>query len=201
MTDNYEKIAGSNLERLYQNLPADLADRLPARREGDTFTFQAFGETCTISPQGIELGAGGHPSVMHLLISLYALHAGREQAVLEPFQSYRDFADSGPYRQAFTAHTEQILVPKVDTIREFSETIKEKLSGTAAPAADAGDFSFVLWPLPKIALCYIFYEADEEFPASVTCLFSANARTFLPVDALADTGEYTSRKILEILTE
>lgn len=201
MTDNYEKIAGSNLERLYQDLPADLADRLPARRTGDTFTFRAFGETCTISPRGIELGAGGHPSVMHLLISLYALHASPEEAVLEPFLSYKDFADSGPYRSAFTSHTEQILVPKVETIRNFTETIKERLNGTAAPAADAGDFSFVLWPLPKIALCYIFYEADEEFPASVTCLFSANARTFLPVDALADTGEYTSRKILEILTE
>jgi hypothetical protein len=56
----------------------------------------------------------------------------------------------------------------------------------------------VVHPLPKIALCYIVYKADEDFPASVTCLFSANAHRFLPTDALADTGEYTSKKILEI---
>jgi hypothetical protein len=53
--------------------------------------------------------------------------------------------------------------------------------------------------LPKIALNFIFYRADDEFPASVTCLFSHNAASFLPTDALADTAEYTSKKMLDIL--
>jgi len=48
-----------------------------------------------------------------------------------------------------------------------------------------GDFSLVLFPLPKIALYYIFYLPDDEFSASATCLFSANAVSFLPVDGLA----------------
>jgi hypothetical protein len=47
-------------------------------------------------------------------------------------------------------------------------------------------------------LNYIFYLADDEFPASATCLFSNNALSFLPIDALADTGEYCSRKIIEL---
>ena len=64
---------------------------------------------------------------------------------------------------------------------------------------DAGDFSLIVYPLPKIALNYIFYRADDDFPATVTCLFSHNAAAFLPTDALADTGEYTSKKILEII--
>jgi hypothetical protein len=64
----------------------------------------------------------------------------------------------------------------------------------------SGDIAFRVMPLPKIALCYIFYEADEDFPASATCLFSANANDFMPMDGLADTGEYTSRKILQLLT-
>lgn len=41
---------------------------------------------------------------------------------------------------------------------------------------------------------------DEEFPASATCLFSNNALSFLPIDALADIGEYTSKKIIEIIS-
>jgi len=57
----------------------------------------------------------------------------------------------------------------------------------------------MVYPLPKIALCYIFYEADEDFPASVTCLYSNNASSFLPIDALADVGEYTSKKILTVI--
>ena len=55
------------------------------------------------------------------------------------------------------------------------------------------------YPLPKIALCYIFYEADDDFPALVTCLFSNNVNQFLPVDGLADVGEYISRKILNLI--
>jgi hypothetical protein len=49
-------------------------------------------------------------------------------------------------------------------------------------------------------LNYIFYCADDEFPAAATCLYSNNAQSFLPIDALADTGEYTSRKIIELVT-
>ena len=73
------------------------------------------------------------------------------------------------------------------------------LIGCNAPASVKGDFSFIVYPLPKIALCYIFYEADEDFSASVTCLYSNNALSFLPIDALADVGEYTSRKIIGLI--
>ena len=54
-------------------------------------------------------------------------------------------------------------------------------------------------PGEKSAERYIFYEADADFPASVTCLFSCNANRFLPMDGLADVGEYTSRKIVALL--
>jgi hypothetical protein len=61
--------------------------------------------------------------------------------------------------------------------------------------------SAVIYLLPKIALGYIFYEADEDIPASVTCLFSNNANGFLPMDALADVGEYTSKRIIEMMSQ
>ena len=40
---------------------------------------------------------------------------------------------------------------------------------------------------------------DEEFPASVTCLFSQNALSFMPLDGLADVAEYTSKAIIQLL--
>jgi len=199
MIDNYTKIAKTNLKKLYEALPADLAENLPARQDGDQFIFETFGETCWITPQEIKIGEGGHPSVLEILISLYALHAKPEQPLLQPFKSYKDFPDSMPYVAAFTSHTEQLLAPHVNAIEASVSQIKGGLKGEDAPAEVSGDFSFLVYPLPKIALCYIFYEADEDFPASCTCLFSNNAGLFLPVDALADVGEYTSRKIMEII--
>lgn len=199
MSDNYGKIIQDNLSQLYGNLPIDLSENLPGEQVGEQFHFDAFGEKCVIEPERIILGEEEHSSVFGILISLYALNACSEICVLTPLKSFKEFPDSMPYVGAFTTHTEQLLVPHVAKIEETVQTIKKKLKGEKAPSESGGDFSFIVYPLPKIALCYIFYEADDDFPASVICLFSNNANQFLPVDGLADVGEYTSRKILNLI--
>lgn len=199
MGDNYAKIVQGNLKRLYGNFPENLAQALPAGRDKDSFLFHAFGEKCELGPGGIFLGKVQQTGVIGILISLYALHAGTEPSMLEPLKAFKDFPNSMPYAGAFVTHTQQILVPHVERIEKTKEQIMANLSGRNAPIGVEGDFSFVIYPLPKIALCYIFYEADDDFSASVTCLYSNNALLFLPIDALADVGEYTSRKILDLI--
>jgi phosphatidylglycerophosphate synthase len=61
-------------------------------------------------------------------------------------------------------------------------------------------FYLPCFPFRKSPYTILFCLADEEFPASVTCLFSANAESFLPVDGLADVGGYTAKRIIEIVT-
>ncbi len=201
MTDNYAKIVQDNLDRLYENLPEDLADNLPGERDEDRFIYDAFGEKCVIEPERISLGQEQHSSVFGILISLYALNACKDICILSPFKSFKEFPDSMPYVGAFITHTEQLLVPHVSRIKEAVPKITGKLKGESGPFETGGDFSFIVYPLPKIALCYIFYEADDDFPASVTCLYSNNANQFMPVDGLADAGEYTSKKFLNLFDQ
>jgi len=201
MTDNYARIVGDNLGKLYGSLPVDLADKLPGNQDGDVFEFSAFGDTCRIGPDAIVLGDEEEWGVLGILISLYALNASAEPSVLEPLKAYKDFPDSMPYVGAFASHTERVLVPHVDRIETRRPRINAVLPIRDAAALAGGDFSFLVTPLPKITLCYIFYQADEDFPASATCLFSSNANQFLPLDALADVGEYTSKKILSLISE
>lgn len=199
MTDNYEKIVQDNLSKLYTNLPDDLSANLPGTQEGNRFIFDAFGEQCLIEPEKITLGNDEYSSVFGILISLYALNARPDACIPAPLKAFKEFPDSMPYVGAFTTHTEQLLVPHVDRIKASVQVIKDALKGEPAPAGTGGDFAFIVYPLPKIALCYIFYEADEDFPASVTCLYSNNARLFLSVDGLADVGEYCSKTILKLI--
>jgi len=199
MTDNYAKIVRDNLDRLYTNLPEDLAKNLPGEQAGDRFMFDAFGETCVIATDGITLGGESRSAVFGILISLYALNVRPEDCIPLPLKAFKEFPDSAPYAGAFATHTEQLLVPYVPEIKEAMQTITRTLKGDKSPSGTGGDFSFMVYPLPKIALCYIFYEADDDFPASVTCLYSHNANQFMPIDGLADVGEYTSRKILSII--
>ena len=196
---NYTEIIKRNLNRLYSQIPVDLADWLPAQQVEDGFIFPAFGESCQIGPQGIKLGDTDETGPKGVVVSLYALQAAPVSCQLTPFKAFREMPDSMPYVGAFASRTEQVLFEQIDGIEQHADRIAQQLNGSQGADNDAGDFSLILYPLPKIALNYIFYRADDDFGASVTCLFSNNAATFLPTDALADTGEYTSKKILDIL--
>jgi hypothetical protein len=196
---NYTQIIKKNLNRLYCQTPIDLAERLPAQKVGDGFIFQAFGESCRIGPHDIILGDAAETGPKGVILSLYALHAASASCQLTPFKAFREMPDSMPYVGAFASHAERVLFDRIDEIEQHADRIAQRLKGAQGSDNDAGDFSLIVYPLPKIALNYIFYRADDEFSASVTCLFSNNAATFLPTDALADTGEYSSKKILEVL--
>jgi hypothetical protein len=199
MTSNYGKIIKDNLARIYANPPEELVEALPAEREGNMFLFRAFGQICSLGPEKITLDGNQEAGPKGLLVSLYATHVTHEPIQLEPFKAFKDLPGSMPYHGAFSANTEQVLLPHVTQIREGLEIFLDPFSGQIGPEGMAGDFSFVLYPFPKVALCYIFYLADEEFPASVTCLLSHNALSFMPLDGLADVAEYTSKAIIQLI--
>ena len=198
--DNYEKIIKDNLTRLFKNLPDHLELLLPGQLLNEQLIFKAFGSICRIGSDEITVDDKTETGVIGILISLYALHSKADPCIPTPFKAYREIPNSMPYAGAFSSHTEQILIPHIDTIEDNLDLIFETLNGEIGTGSEGGDFSFVVRPFPKIKLNYIFYRADDDFSASATCLFSKNALSFLPVDALADTGEYTSKKIIELIT-
>ncbi len=199
MSDNYSKIIQDNLIQLYGSLPIDLSENLPGEQIGEQFHFNAFAEKCVIDPKRIILGEGEHSSVLGLIISVYALNANSENCVLSPLKSFKEFPDSISHVAASAIPTSKLLGAHVSKIKKTKESIARTFNGKKGPSEVGGDFSFILFPLPKIALCYIFYEADEDFPASVRCLYSNNANQFMSVSGLADVGEYTSKQILKLI--
>lgn len=199
MRSNYESIICDNLIDIYGNLPEALEEALPAVRVGNLFHFRAFGEDCILGPDEIILSWRPETGPEGLLISLYAVNASPLPIQLEPFKSFKDLPSSMPYQGAFSVNSERILIPSVPLIRDSQETIMNLFNGERTSSDLGGDFAFYLFPLPKIALCYLFYLPDEEFPASVTCLNSSNAPSLMPLAGLADVGEYTSRRLLSLI--
>lgn len=199
MPGAYQKIIEENLRRFYRT-PIERPTRLlPARVDGDGLVFEAFGETCRIAPDAVFLGGRRETGVPGVLISLYACHATASLPVLSPLKSFKEMPNSMPYAGAFSTHAESPLIPHVAAIETAQPRITEVLDGGPPPPQAGGDFGFLVRPLPKIPLVYVFYRADDDFPASVTCLYSNNAADFMPTDGLADVAEYTSKKILTLL--
>ena len=196
---NYSRIVADNLARLSEIPSQALEKRLPARPEKDGLHFSAFGRPCVIRPDSILLDGRVEDGVLGILVSLYALNVTGEPCVIEPLKGFKELPDSMPYTGAFSARTQQVLVPHVETIDEQADRIEADMGADTRLPGLSGDFSLLLHPLPKIALAYVFYRADEDFPPSVTCLYSANAASHLPTDGLADVGEYTSLRILQLI--
>jgi hypothetical protein len=202
MGANYENIIRNNLSGFpeWMKDPATEA-RLGAAGCGDAFCMKAFGQDCRIEKEGISLSGKRITDPRGIVISLYARHASPEDPKLQPFIAFKDFPGSMPYHGAFSANSERVLIPHVALIRSRRDRIKEAFDGWDGSAQYGGDLSMILRPLPKVALFYVFYLADEEFPPSVSCLFSANALAYLPLDGAADLAEYTTKRIIELVTE
>jgi len=199
MSDRLLNIQLTYVRELYARLPDDLERSLSAVREGNVFHFKAFGQPCTITPEGIILSGELLTGGMGIIIALYARYAPHDAVQLSPPKAFAQIKGSQPHQGAFRTRSERSLVPYVGVIRESMDRIVQVFDGFENKDG-SGDFSFTLFPLPKIPLSYVFYVADEEFPASVICLFAANAESFMPVDGLADVGEHTAEKIIELIS-
>jgi hypothetical protein len=198
MSDRLLKIQLAYVRELYAQLPDDLDRSLHAVKEDDMFHFKAFGLPCTITPEGIFLSGELLTGGLGIIIALYARHASPDEVQLSPPKAFAQIKGSQPHQGAFRTRSEQSLVPYVGDIRKSMDRIMQVFDGFENKDG-GGDFSFTLFPLPKVPLYYVFYLADEEFPASVICLFAANAESFLPIDGLADVGEHAAEKIIEVV--
>lgn len=199
MSSNYMPIIQANLTRAFDAHTDRLAQWLPAEEDRDGLIFRAFGAHCRVTPDTVILGGREATGPRGVIISLYLKHAAADTCIAEPWRAFAELPDSRPYVGAFASHTETPLVPHVAKIAARQEVISNALAGAPLTGRLSGDLVLQVTPLPKIRLVYIFYLADEDFPASAKCLLSNNADKFLPVDGLADVGEYTSRAMISLL--
>ena len=201
MSQNYLKIRNDYLKQAWARSPAVLSACLPAEPGAAGLRFQAFGAECLLSAEEITLAGAAATGPEGLLIALYASSVPDLPVDLNSLRSFKELPNSMPYQGAFAANAEQILVPQVTAIRQRQERLAAAFSGYINHNPVSGDFSFTLYPLPRVPLYYIFHLPDEEFPASVTCLFAANAPAFMPLDGLADVAEYTGKRINSLVAE
>jgi hypothetical protein len=199
MSQNYLPIRNDYLQRAWARSPAVLAACLPAALTDAGLRFRAFGEDCRLSAREITLAGASAMGPEGLLIALYASVVPERPVQLDSLKSFKELPNSMPYQAAFAANAEQLLVPQVPVIHRQRERLAAVFSGRLNPEPPSGDFSFTLYPLPRVPLYYIFHLPDEEFPAAVTCLFTANALDFMPLDGLADVAEYTGKRIRALL--
>ncbi|WP_448382189.1 DUF3786 domain-containing protein [Desulfosoma sp.] len=196
--NGYEEIIRGYLDKAWARSEEGLREAAPAVLEAPgILTFHAFGLRCSVKRHGVFFDGVLDTGAKGVLTAIYLAVVPTRSAPLHPLKAFKEIPNSGPYQAAFAVHAEQALVPYVPTIRQNLEAILAAFSGHRNTDAPSGDFSFTLYPLPKIPLYYIIHEADDEFPAAVTCLFGGDCPSFMPLDALADVAEYTAQSLID----
>lgn len=101
--------------------------------------------------------------------------------------AFRSFKDAAPFAAAFSNNVELALARKFGNKPEKLEKSCLHLQGLEKHA-DNYDLCFQFQALPKVRTLLLFNQADEEFPANCSLLFSAQADRFLDMESLAITG-------------
>ena len=70
-----------------------------------------------------------------------------------------------------------------------------KLGGKRIALADA---ALQLFPLPKMPVCVLFWERDEEFPANASILFDTSCQFHLPTDIIWAIGMLSAEMMLRV---
>ncbi len=199
--NGYEEILRGYLDKAWARSEKVLEKAAPAVLEAPgVLRFNAFGLPCSVQRHGVFFDGVPDTGARGVLTAIYLAVVPERTAPLHPLKAFKEIPNSGPYQAAFAVHAEQALVPYVPKIKAGLESVLNAFSGHRNPDAPSGDFSFTLYPLPRIPLYYIIHEADDEFPAAVTCLFGGDCSSFMPLDALADVAEYTAKSVIDRCT-
>lgn len=196
--NGYEEIIRGYLDKAWARSKEVLQRAIPAVLEATgALSFSAFGRRCTVERERVFFDGLVDLGPRAVLVAIYMARVPEQTASLHPLTAFKEIPNSGPYQAAFATHAEQVLVPHVPKIKMHLDHLLQIFSGHPNTDAPSGDFSFTLYPLPRLPLYYIIHEPDEEFPAAVTCLFGSGCASFMPLDALADVAEYTAQSLLE----
>lgn len=202
MTEQLIETQMNYLKQIYDRGIDGLDQRIKAQQEGEEFFFRAFGQNCRLTRKGVYMDEVLDTDWAGVLVSIYALNAGEEDVRFYPLQSFKEIGGTIAHGDNWVAYAEKGLVDHVSEIHGALDKIIAAFDGFDSKGREGarGDFSFTLYPLPKVPQFYNFYLADDEFPASVKCLLASNARSFLPKDTIGDVAHVTAKKVVELAT-
>ncbi|MGQ9628555.1 MAG: DUF3786 domain-containing protein [Anaerolineae bacterium] len=199
---NPEEIYGPALEKARRDLatlnPMDVAGRSGANyvRDGCYFQLQFFGKEHRIFHKTglVQLEkTGEEPTVPIRLILLHYLIHADGAPMADRWVSFWELPGGRIYNAAFQARANLRLARAFEKEPRKLITTAEALGGERL---SYGDASFLFRVLPRLWMAVVFYQGDEEFPASANILFDGAAGHYLPTEDLAVLGGLLAGRLL-----
>lgn len=121
-------------------------------------------------------------SLTNKILMLHYLTTANGQPLVKNWISFKELPDGAIYNDPFTRRT---IKPMLDTFSDNPENLVRLAEEIGGMAGDIGDVSVTLPVFPQVAITYVIWEGDEEFPATGTVLFDSSAKSYLPTEDYA----------------
>jgi len=194
--DNYELVYRSLLERLSGiDLPETVTD-LGGYQQEDHLWIKFLGTSYIISHRGLWDHRKSEPNVsIRIVLCHYLLQAGVGR-LADEWVSYRDFKDSAFFISYFQINAEDRIARYFSGKAHDLERAAVKLAGSPYTGFQTGDVCHYIQALPRVPLLLIFYDGDDELPASCKLLFDRSAPVWLDMECLAVLGSIVAQRLI-----
>ena len=173
---------------------AAMCARLGLEMTEDAIPIRFFGEKCTIRrADGAVLSADGAPAPFGAVMAIYDALA-RDNTPTLSGEWVPTTALHG-IRGTHAVH-EDLHSPAAQRFAGHADALERALISLGGRPGIGGDVSYILDVFDFFPVCVRFYDADEEFPASLQFLWDANALDFLYYETLW----YVAGELIDRLT-
>ncbi|MDD3581050.1 MAG: DUF3786 domain-containing protein [Desulfobacca sp.] len=185
---HYEEVYASLVSRLATVDFRWLADGLGAQYESGSLVISSFGESYRVTKAGITDLAGSVPPIdLRMVLAYYVLQGGTAE-LSGQWVSFRDFKDTAFFMATYKDTVERPIAELFSGQLEALKACSQLLGGQDLPELGTGDRCYRYPALPNLPLALVYYDADEELPASATVLYDLHSTFFLDLECLAVLG-------------
>ena len=188
------------LEKYREGSLAEMAARcgLPLDGEAGTVTMELLGEKFTVSHPDFTIVGPSPLSNGERILFLRYLLDGRYAMPGGQYLTYREFPWGAVYLRQCTGRCVQRFAFSYGSRPELLERIMAKLPAKRLSHSDAG---WEVELMPRLAVRFLLWLGDEEFPPNAQILFSDNFRHAFTAEDLANVGDIILNRMKKIGAE
>jgi len=197
---NYDKVLDDLLVSLKETGASANAAFLGGAVRGDKAYVPLFGREWSVEDDGFYRDGSRLDTIGSILMARYLLQGGIGQTagqLSSPWLPYRDLKDGAQFASYIKTHLEEPIARAFSGRRDVLAGRLEALGARPYGADFHADLVLVVEPLPRVPILLLFWDMDDEFPASFQFLFDASAQTYLDLECLAAELQYIFLKITE----
>ena len=195
-----ERRADELRQDLLSSNPHQLAEltntTIRAEKDVSHFEFLYWGKPVVMSNQDFLARdpESTHPlPPIHQAMILYYFYSSKGSPGPGKWISFSELADGQFYNAAFQGYTSKKLLQH---FQEDYEGFEKNNLDLCAEKVDFGDGAFKHQILPQVAILFVYWKGDDEFPPSYKILFEDIVDYHLPTDALAILGSMLTGKLV-----